>query len=57
MLYATTGDILAVAEQIGHADTNTTFKFYAHMMPEANRKAVDKLESLTVDNLPKNSEF
>ena len=57
MLYAATGDILAVAKQIGHADKNTTFEFYAHMMPEANRKAVDKLESLTVDNSTKNSEF
>lgn len=57
LLYSTSHDITAVAAQIGHGDTNTTFKFYAHMLPGSDRAAVDKYEEMAikaVDNLVDN---
>lgn len=59
LLYATSHDITAVAAQIGHGDTNTTFKFYAHMLPGSDRAAVDRYEEMAlkaVYNLVDNSQ-
>ncbi len=58
LLYSTSHDITAVAAQIGHGDTNTTFRYYAHMLPGSDRAAVDKYEEMAlkaVHNLVDNS--
>lgn len=49
LLYASSKNILIVANQLGHADTNTTLKVYAHMLPDANRDAIDALELMSID--------
>lgn len=48
VLYSNSNDITVVASQIGHADINTTFKFYAHMMPSKDLEAVSKLEQTVI---------
>lgn len=49
MLYSASHDITVVAKQIGHADINTTFRVYAHMLPENDRRAVDDLETMALN--------
>lgn len=49
ILYSASHDITVVAKQIGHADINTTFKVYAHMLPERDRQAVDDLETIALN--------
>lgn len=44
LLYSTSHDITVVAKQIGHGDIHTTLKYYAHMMDDKDRQAVDILE-------------
>ena len=46
MLYNQSKNIVVVANQIGHSNPNTTYKFYAHTIPGEDRTAVDDLEKL-----------
>lgn len=72
VLYSSSHDITVVASQIGHADVNTTFRYYAHMMPEKDKQAIQNLEQevilgeknqsgtqmeLTGENLPVKNEI
>lgn len=50
MLYNLSKDITVVAKQIGHKDASVTLKYYSHMLPSEDRRAVDLLEG------PKESE-
>lgn len=49
ILYSASHDITVVAKQIGHADINTTFKVYAHMLPDKDRQAIDNLEVMALN--------
>ncbi|MBO5255643.1 MAG: site-specific integrase [Opitutales bacterium] len=44
-LYNLSKDITVVAKQIGHKDASITLKYYSHMLPTEDRKAIDLLES------------
>ena len=47
------GEPLKVAQaQLGHADLQTTLGVYTHVMPESQRRAVAKIESLIFPNFP-----
>lgn len=48
VLYSNSKDITVVASQIGHADINTTFRFYAHMMPDKDKIAIKQLENTMI---------
>ena len=39
--------------QLGHADLQTTLGVYTHVLPESQRRAVEKVESLIFPNFPK----
>ena len=54
ILYSSSHDITVVASQIGHADVNTTFRYYAHMIPQKDRQAISDLEQNVI--LGKNDE-
>ena len=44
-----------VQAQMGHADLETTFTTYTHVVPGSQRRAVDKLEELIFQNFPKST--
>jgi integrase len=47
------GEPLKVAQaQLGHADLQTTLGVYTHVLPESQRRAVEKIESLIFPNFP-----
>lgn len=51
------GEPLKVAQaQLGHADLQTTLGVYTHVLPESQRRAVEKIESLIFPNFPKLAE-
>jgi integrase len=53
-LLSEAGEPLKVAQaQLGHADLQTTLGVYTHVMPESQRRAVGKIESLIFPNFPK----
>jgi len=53
-LLSETGESLKVAQvQLGHADLQTTLSVYTHVLPDAQRRAVEKVESLMFPNFPK----
>jgi len=48
------GEPLKVAQaQLGHSDLQTTLGVYTHVLPESQRRAVEKIESLIFPNFPK----
>ncbi len=53
-LLSEAGEPLKVAQaQLGHADLQTTLGVYTHVMPDSQRKAVERVESLVFPNFPK----
>ena len=53
-LLSEAGEPLKVAQaQLGHADVQTTLGVYTHVLPESQRRAVEKIESLIFPNFPK----
>jgi integrase len=56
-LLSKAGQPLKVAQaQLGHADLQTTLGIYTHVLPESQRRAVEKIETLTFPNFPKLAE-
>jgi integrase len=52
-LLSEAGQPLKVAQaQLGHADLQTTLGIYTHVLPESQRRAVEKVESLIFPNFP-----
>jgi len=53
-LLSEAGEPLKVAQaQLGHADLQTTLGVYTHVLPESQRRAVGRIESLIFPNFPK----
>ena len=53
-LLSEAGEPLKVAQaQLGHADLQTTLGVYTHVLPESQRRAVERVESLIFPNFPK----
>ncbi len=53
-LLSEAGEPLKVAQaQLGHADLQTTLGVYTHVLPESQRRAVERVESLVFPNFPK----
>jgi integrase len=53
-LLSEAGEPLKVAQaQLGHADLQTTLGVYTHVMPDSQRRAVERIESLVFPNFPK----
>ena len=53
-LLSEAGEPLKVAQaQLGHADLQTTLGVYTHVLPDSQRRAVEKVESLIFPNFPK----
>lgn len=53
-LLSEAGEPLKVAQaQLGHADLQTTLGVYTHVLPESQRRAVEKVEALIFPNFPK----
>ncbi len=53
-LLSEAGESLKVAQtQLGHADLQTTLGVYTHVLPESQRRAVGRIESLVFPNFPK----
>jgi integrase len=53
-LLSEAGEPLKVAQaQLGHADLQTTLGVYTHVMPDSQRRAVEKVESLVFPSFPK----
>ena len=53
-LLSEAGEPLKVAQaQLGHADLQTTLGVYTHVLPESQRRAVERIESLIFPNFPK----
>ena len=53
-LLSEAGEPLKVAQaQLGHADLQTTLGVYTHLLPESQRRAVERVESLVFPNFPK----
>ncbi len=53
-LLSEAGEPLKVAQaQLGHADLQTTLSVYTHVMPDSQRKAVERVELLVFPNFPK----
>ena len=53
-LLSESGEPFKVAQaQLGHADVQTTLGVYTHVLPESQRRAVEKVESLVFPNFPK----
>ncbi len=51
------GESLAyVKEQLGHSSIQITVDLYGHLVPGANRGAVDRLAEATISNLPATGE-
>lgn len=48
LLYNQSKNILVVSKQIGHKNPAITYEVYSHMLPEEDRKAIDKLENVEV---------
>ena len=46
-MLARTGDLAAVAAQAGHSNPSTTGTFYAHAMPEGQKRAAALLPEIT----------
>ncbi len=52
-LLSEAGEPLKVAQaQLGHADLQTTLGVYTHVLPESQRRAVERIESLVFPNFP-----
>ncbi len=52
-LLSEAGEPLKVAQaQLGHADLQTTLGVYTHVMPESQRRAVERIELLVFPNFP-----
>ncbi len=55
-LLSEAGEPLKVAQaQLGHADLQTTLGVYTHVLPESQRRAVERVESLIFPNFPKSN--
>jgi len=53
-LLSEAGEPLKVAQaQLGHADLQTTLSVYTHVMPDSQRKAVERVELLFFPSFPK----
>lgn len=53
-LLSEAGEPLKVAQaQLGHADLQTTLEVYTHVMPDSQRRAVEKIETLVFPSFPK----
>jgi integrase len=53
-LLSEAGEPLKVAQaQLGHADLQTTLGICTHVLPESQRRAVERVESLIFPNFPK----
>jgi integrase len=53
-LLSEAGEPLKVAQaQLGHADLQTTLGVYTHVMPDSQRRAVERIESLVFPSFPK----
>jgi integrase len=55
-LLSETGESLKTAQAIlGHSDLETTLNIYTHAIPEAQRRAVEKVEEILFPNVPKSA--
>ena len=55
-LLSEAGEPLKVAQaQLGHADLQTTLGVYTHVLPESQRRAVERVELLIFPNFPKSN--
>lgn len=53
-LLSEAGEPLKVAQaQLGHADLQTTLSVYTHVMPDSQRRAVERIELLVFPSFPK----